>query len=37
MRKEARMAARRLAMDHLQELLRLHRMGTKAREVARLL
>lgn len=31
------MAARRLAMDHLQELVRLHRMGTNAREVARLL
>ena len=31
------MAARRLAMDDLQERVRLHRMGTGAREVARLL
>lgn len=27
-REEACMAARRLEMDHLQELVRLHRMGT---------
>ncbi len=31
------MCMRRLDMDRLQELVRLHRMGTGAREVARLL
>ncbi len=31
------MAARRTPMDRLQELVRLHRMGTKAREIARIL
>jgi len=31
------MCMRRVEMDRLQELVRLHRMGTGAREVARLL
>lgn len=31
------MSTRRIGMDRLQELVRLHRMGTGAREVARLL
>ena len=31
------MSMRRVDMDRLQELVRLHRMGTGAREVARLL